>query len=88
MIGVARLCKSHGENEAEFAVVVSDRWQRRGVGTLLLRKLVEISREEQVGRIRGTILGDNLGMRRLCERLGFKLRQRSGETEYEASITP
>ena len=88
IIGVGRLCKSHGKNEAEFAVVVSDRWQRRGVGTLLLQKLVEAGREERLGRIRGTILGDNHGMRRLCERVGFKLRLRPGETEYEATLSP
>lgn len=86
IIGVGRLCKSRGGRDAEFAVVVSDRWQRRGVGTLLLQKLVEIGRAERLGGIRGTILGDNQGMRRLCERVGFKLRRPAGENEYEASF--
>lgn len=88
VVGVGRLSKVHGKNEAEFAVVVSDRWQRRGVGTALLQKLVEIGREERLDRICGTILGENLGMRRLCARVGFTLRQRRDAAEYEASITP
>jgi acetyltransferase len=88
IVGVGRLCKAHGKAEAEFAVVISDRWQKRGVGTVLLRKLVEVGREEKLTRIHGAILGDNLGMRRLCERVGFKVRQRSGETEFEATIAP
>ena len=87
ILGVARLCKAHGRPDAEFAVVVSDRWQRRGVGTLLLQKLVQIGREERLGRIQGAILGANTAMCRLCERVGFKLRQRPGEAEYEAILT-
>ena len=59
----------------------------RGVGTLLLKKLVEVGREERLGLIRGTILGCNSGMRRLCERVGFKIRQRPEEPDFEASLT-
>lgn len=87
ILGVGRLCKAHGKAEAEFAVLVSDGWQRRGLGTLLLKKLVEVGREERLGRIQGTILGCNSGMRRLCESVGFKIRQRPGEPDFEASFT-
>ena len=88
IVGVGRLCKAHGKSEAEFAVVVSDLWQKHGIGTMLLRKLLEIGREERLSRIHGTILSDNIAMRRLCDRLGFKIRQRPGETELEATIAP
>lgn len=86
IIGVGRLCKAYGKNEAEFAVVVSDRWQKRGLGTLLLQRLVDIARMERLGRLRGAVLGENQAMRRLCERVGFRIRQRTDETELEASI--
>ncbi len=86
IIGVGRLCKAHGKNEAEFAVVVSDRWQRQGLGTLLLRKLVEIGREEKLACINGMVLAENQAMRRLCERLGFRLRAHAGQPELEASL--
>jgi acetyltransferase len=86
IIGVGRLCKAHGKNEAEFAVVVSDCWQRRGLGTRLLRRLVEIGREEHLARITGTVLTENHGMCRVCEHAGFKLRARAGEPEIQATI--
>jgi acetyltransferase len=86
ILGVGRLCKDHGRNDAEFAVVVSDRWQRRGLGSLLLQNLVRIGREEQLARLHGTILGENIGMRMLCERTGFSLHRDGGEQEFEASI--
>ena len=88
ILGVGRLCKAHGRNEAEFAVVVSDQWQRRGLGTLLLTKLVEIGREERLARITGTVLAENQGMRRVCEHVGFDVHREPGEQEFEASITP
>lgn len=88
IVGVARLCKLHGKNEAEFAVVISDAWQRRGLGTLLLGRLVAVGREEHVARIGGTVLAENHGMRRVCERVGFKLRRAPGAQELEATIEP
>lgn len=87
IIGVGRLCKSHGRNEAEFAVVVSDDWQGRGLGALLLKRLVEIGREERLARITGTVLSENHAMRHVCERAGFKIRHRTGEAEFEAALT-
>ena len=86
ILGVGRLCKGHGRSDAEFAVVVSDPWQRRGLGMLLLRKLVEIGREERLGRLHGSILGDNVGMRALCERVGFRVRRTAGGPEFAATI--
>ena len=87
IMAVGRLCKAHDRNEAEFAVVVSDRWQRRGLGGLLLRRLVEMGRLEKLTRITGTVLAENHAMRRLCERTGFTLHARRGEPEFEAVIT-
>jgi acetyltransferase len=70
-VGVGRLCRAHGKNEAEFAVIVADSWQGRGVGTQLLRSLVRVGRGENLQRITGVILSDNIEMRRVCERVGF-----------------
>ena len=41
ILAVARLSKQPGGREAEFAMVISDLWQNRGLGTLLLKKLIE-----------------------------------------------
>lgn len=84
--GVGRLCKAHGRSEAEFAVIVSDAWQRRGLGTRLLQRLVDVGRAERLKRITGAILAENGGMRRTCERVGFKVRP-SGGPECSAEIT-
>ena len=71
IIGVGRLIKLHGVNQAEFAIVISDRCQRQGLGTQLLRLLVDIGRKEGVELIFGLILPDNYGMQRVSRKVGF-----------------
>jgi acetyltransferase len=87
IIGVGRLCKSHGANTAEFALLVADDWQRRGVGTRLLTALVDVAREEKLDRLIGAILLENHDMRRLCERIGFDFSPpQNGEVIAEMTL--
>ncbi len=71
--GVGRLSKAHGRNEAEFAILVADAWQRRGLGTELLSRLVQVGRAEGLDRIYAEMLGSNLGMRRASLAAGFSI---------------
>ncbi len=73
ILAVARLSKLHGTNEAEFALIVSDRYQHQGLGTELLRQLLKIGKEERLEAIVGYILNSNYKMQSLCRKLGFKL---------------
>ena len=71
IIGVGRLGKLHLGNGAEVAVIVSDRFQRHGVGRALIRELVEFARDENVGVLRALVLAENIAMRHLLESEGF-----------------
>jgi acetyltransferase len=73
LLAVARLSKQPGGAEAEFALLVSDQYQRRGLGTKLLEQLLQIARDEKLTRLTADILADNHEMQRLCEQVGFKL---------------
>ena len=65
IMGVSRLSRRGAvPDEAEFSVLVSDRFQRRGVGTLLVSRLLEVGRAEGLGRITAEILFDNRPMQR------------------------
>ena len=70
-LGVARYVRSaQNPGEAEFAVAVADDWQRRGLGTALLRQLAERARAEGITRFTGFVLEDNQPMRGLLQSLG------------------
>ncbi len=73
IIAAGRLIKLVGTQDAEFAILVSDVYQGSGLGTEMLRRLLDIGRLEGVKRIFGSILNDNVNMLRVTERLGFKL---------------
>ncbi|MGK7914822.1 MAG: bifunctional acetate--CoA ligase family protein/GNAT family N-acetyltransferase, partial [Prochloraceae cyanobacterium] len=75
VLGVGRLSKMHGVDEAEFSLLVSDSCQRQGLGTELLRQLVEIGRDEGIKRIKAEILPINRAMQRVSEKLGFRVRR-------------
>jgi acetyltransferase len=74
IIGVGRLIKASGSNEAEFAVIVTDHFQRKGLGTELLRRLILFGRDEKIQRLVGDILLENAGMQAVCRKLGISLR--------------
>jgi acetyltransferase len=86
ILGVGRLIKEHGANEAEFAVLISDPWQGKGLGTELLTLLVQIGRKERLHRIIGHIAADNITMKRVSEEVGFDLRLDHAEEEWRAEI--
>ncbi|RUT04364.1 GNAT family N-acetyltransferase [Dulcicalothrix desertica PCC 7102] len=71
ILAVGRLSKIHGSNTAEFAMLVSDRFQYQGLGTELLKRLLQIGRDENLTGIGASILLENRGMQRICEKLGF-----------------
>jgi acetyltransferase len=73
MIAGARLIKLLSGNEAEFAIIVADEFQRRGLGAELCRRLLAIARTEGVARVICTILPENTAMCSICSRLGFQL---------------
>jgi acetyltransferase len=86
IVAVARLIKAYGANEAEVAIVVSDDWQGKGLGTKLLSDLTAIGRAEGLDRIVGYILPENYAMQRICRKLGFTLRYNRSEDAIEAEI--
>jgi acetyltransferase len=80
------LIKLHGVNDAEFALLVSDRWQELGLGTYLLKLLLSIGGQEGIENIIGQMLPDNQLMQRICRKLGFALRDDEFAELVEAKI--
>lgn len=73
IVGVGRLTKLQGTNEAEFAVLVEDAYQGQGIGGELLRRSVHVARDEHLNRIVADVLWQNKPMQVAFERAGFEL---------------
>jgi acetyltransferase len=74
ILGVGRMMKIHGGTEAEVAVLISDRWQGRGLGKELLARLLIVGADEKLSQLTADILPDNRAVMRVCEKLGFTLK--------------
>jgi len=86
IVAVARLVRRRARPEAEFAILVSDGYQHRGIGSELLRRLVEIARRERWGAVVGSILRENAAMQEVCRNLGFTVRFDPVEEVMEARL--
>jgi GNAT superfamily N-acetyltransferase len=65
-IGVARFVRSEVDSDtAEVSVVIVDEWQSRGVGSLLLERIIAAAAERGVRQIRATALAENQEIRKL-----------------------
>jgi acetyltransferase len=87
ILAVGRLIKIRGTYDGEFAVLVSDNWHHRGLGNELLKRLVDIGREEKLSRIFGDILPENRDMLRVCDKLGFSRHYSADEGVVRAEIS-
>ena len=85
ILGVGRLSKLHARQDAEFAVLVSDEWQRQGLGTELLRRLIEIGRNEKLSGLNGMILAENHPMQHVCRKVGFNVVRDGDNNSFKAS---
>lgn len=74
IIGDARYVRD-ALGDAEFAIVVADAWQRRGIASLLLEALLQHARAGGVARLYGLTLASNVAVQGLALKLGFALRR-------------
>ena len=71
IVGVSRYFPNPDRVSVEFAVAVADAWHGRGLGLELMKSLISCAREAGYQRIDGSVLPNNLAMRRLADQLGF-----------------
>jgi acetyltransferase len=84
IIGVARLSKARGLNEGEFAMIIGDPWQKHGLGTEMLKRVIQIGKNEKLKRITAEIMADNVGMQHVSRKVGFKFVHEAGGPDLKA----
>jgi acetyltransferase len=72
-IGVARYYTLPDQVSCEFAIVIADDWQARGVARRLMAALVEAARAGRHTRMLGTVLTENRRMLKFVQSLGFRV---------------
>jgi acyl-CoA hydrolase/RimJ/RimL family protein N-acetyltransferase len=77
------------ENAAEVAFVVQEQVQNQGIGSYLLRTMLEIARKRGLSRIDASVRADNHPMLHVFDKFGFERTtgRRSGESANDVELT-
>jgi acetyltransferase len=70
-LGIARFFADPDRERAEYAVSVRTDWHGRGIGYLLMTRLIEVAQQWGIGELVGDVLPDNNPMLAMCRELGF-----------------
>ena len=87
-LGVTRVILKPGStDEAEYALVVTDKWQRLGLGSEFIDYTIEIAKDKGVKKLYGVVLKDNVPMLTLCREKNFKITEGDpGEYKVEYDL--
>ncbi len=85
ILAVARLTKSSSV-EGEVAVLITDEMQGKGLGTEMLRRLIDIARLERLHRLVADTLPQNVAMQEVCKALGFRIEYLPEEEVVHAEL--
>ena len=85
-IGVGRIISEPDQRRGEFAVVIADQYQAKGLGRKLVDMLINIAEEKHLEAIFGVVLKDNAPMLSLCKEMGFTVTPREDYAEVELAL--
>jgi acetyltransferase len=74
LLGVSRYARIEGTDQADCAIVVTDAWHGRGLGTELMRSLAQAARRHGIHTLVGMSLGENQRIHAWARRFGFDVR--------------
>ena len=83
MLGVARIIGDPDGETGEFAVLVGDAWQGKGIGSSLLEKCLSIAEKQGFKTVTGIVLHENKNMLALGKKLGFEIKKDPGYGDNE-----
>jgi L-amino acid N-acyltransferase YncA len=74
-IGVSRYAGCSSDGVGEMAVTIADAWQHKGLGQLLLKRLIAYARTHGVKQLYSVDLADNTAMRELATEFGMSVKR-------------
>lgn len=86
IVGIGRLIKFTGKNQAEVAVLVSDDFQNRGIGSALVQRLIGFARDEKLELLKASFLAENRPIEELFRNHGFVFRDGEDPEVREAEL--
>ncbi len=86
VMGIVRLSKVHGTNEARLSILIGDPYQGIGLGSELVRRAIDVARSERLNRLSAILTADNQIMGHIFETLGFRVEPSGNEKLLLATL--
>lgn len=74
IVGISRYSTDAAGHSCECAVTVSDEWQEQGLGTVLMKHLIEVARARGIHTMHSIDAAQNIQFHDLAHFLGFQRR--------------
>ncbi|MFK7775045.1 MAG: N-acetyltransferase family protein [Saprospiraceae bacterium] len=85
VIAVGRIA-SDEDSAVDFAIIIADNWQGKGLGTILTAYLIDVAKEMEFEKIYATVFTSNKGMLGILRRKKFTFRKEDEMTTYAELI--
>jgi acetyltransferase len=83
IVGVSRYVTNPDQSSCEFALVVADDFNGRGLGSRLMESIMDVAREKGLAEIEGLVLANNAGMLRLMRGLGYQVKSYAEDPDFK-----
>ncbi len=75
IVAASRMTRIHGANAARFSMLISDCCQNQGIGSELMRRVIDVARQEKYERLECLMTQDNQIMQQMVTKFGFTLNE-------------
>ncbi|MFZ3220647.1 MAG: bifunctional acetate--CoA ligase family protein/GNAT family N-acetyltransferase [Rhodoferax sp.] len=83
IVGVSRYITNPDQSSCEFALVVADDFNGKGLGSRLMQSIMDVAREKGLSDIEGLVLANNPGMLKLMRSLGFTVKSYAEDVDFK-----
>ena len=83
MIGVSRYVTNPDSSSCEFALLVADDFNGKGLGSRMMLSIMDVARDKGLSEIDGLVLANNPGMLKLMRRLGFAIKSYAEDPDFK-----
>jgi acetyltransferase len=83
IIGVSRYVTNPDQSSCEFALVVADDFNGKGLGSRLMESIMDVAREKGLAEVEGLVLANNTGMLKLMRSLGFVVKPYVEDADFK-----
>jgi acetyltransferase len=88
MLGAVRLHADANHETGEYAILLRSNLKGKGLGWLMMERMIQYARVEGLKKVKGQILRENTTMLQMCARLGFHITDDPDDTAIKIVTLP